>query len=137
MHAPSLSFPVVIFLLGQSQSLMQQGPTQIPHLTLNLFLLCSFLKMLLPPSWPTPGAPQRLLLLPIHGPRVCLLPPNISLLSPVLCSHPEPVCSTLVHPLLYGSTCFLRQQKEDSGFEPQPSPSHRGNVGRDLIELLI
>lgn len=111
---------------------MQQGPTQIPHLTLNLFLLCSFLKMLLPPSRPTPGAPQGLLLLPIHGPKVCLLPLNRSLSSPVLSSHSEPPCSPLIHALLYHSTCSPRQQEEDSGFEPQPSPSHRGNVGRDL-----
>lgn len=90
-----------------------------------------------PPSRPTPGAPQRLLLLPIHGPRGCLLPLNISLSSPVLGAHPEPACSPRVHPLLNGSTCSLRQQKEDSGFEPQPSPSHRGNVGRDLTVLLI
>lgn len=120
---------------GPKSSMMQQGPTQIPHLTLNLFLLCSFLKMLLPPSRPTPGAPQGLLLLPIHGPRVCLLPLNISLSSPVLSSHSEPACSPLIHPMLNHSTCSPRQQKEDSGFEPQPSPSHRGNVGRDLTVL--
>lgn len=83
---------------GPKSSMMQQGPTQIPHLTRNLFLLCSFLKMLLPPSRPTPRAPQGLLLLPVHGPRVCLSPLNTSLSSPVLSSHSEPACSPLIHP---------------------------------------
>lgn len=82
---------------GPKSSMMQQGPTQIPHLTRNLFLLCSFLKMLLPPSRPTPRAPQGLLLLPVHGPRVCLSPLNTSPSSPVLSSHSEPACSPL-HP---------------------------------------
>lgn len=134
MHAPSFSFPVVLFLLGQSQSLMQQGPTQIPHLTLNLFLLCSFLKMLLPPSRPLWG------LLNAFCCCQSMAPGSVSCLQTYLCLV---LSSALIQNLpaphwsIPSSTCSQRQQKEDSGFEPQPSPSHRGNMGRDLVVLLI
>lgn len=125
MHAPSLSSSGALPRGPKSVS-DATGPnpnsTSYPKPVPPVFLSQDAITTL--SSRPTPGAPQRLLLLPIHGPRVCRLPPNISLFSPVLSSHPEPACSPLVHPLLYDSTCSLRQQKEDSGFEPQPSPSH-------------